>query len=449
MSSADASGTAPTEVHDILGVGFGPSNLALAIAVQEYNDQASHADRLSYVFLEKQDRFGWHRDMLLDGATMQVSFLKDLATMRNPVSRYGFLSYLHDKGRLVDFINHQSFFPSRAEFHDYLEWAAADFADRVAYGENAEAVSVCRIGGERLFRVTSHHTREPGQTTVRLARHIVLAPGLTPRLPAGVAESKRVWHSSGFLSSLDTLAGTEPRRLVVVGAGQSAAEITEFLHRCFGAAEVCAVFERYGYSPADDSPYANRIFDPEAVDRYFRADDALKRRLLAYHANTNYAVADLDLVKELYRRAYQEQVAGAGRLRILNVSRLVAAEDRGDHVDVTVRELSSGSTTRLTADAVVYATGYLSTDVRPLLSAVAEHIEWDESGRPRVARDYRLTGPAQAVPLPGGIYLQGGTEHTHGITSSLLSVSAVRAQEIRDSILADRLSDRRPLVRAP
>ncbi|MFF6979235.1 SidA/IucD/PvdA family monooxygenase [Streptomyces sp. NPDC008343] len=146
MSSADVSGTAPTEVHDILGVGFGPSNLALAVAVQEYNDQASHADRLSHVFLEKQDRFGWHRDMLLDGATMQVAFLKDLATMRNPVSRYGFLAYLHDKGRLVDFINHQSFLPSRAEFHDYLEWAAADFVDRVAYGENAEAVSVCRIG---------------------------------------------------------------------------------------------------------------------------------------------------------------------------------------------------------------------------------------------------------------------------------------------------------------
>ena len=33
--------------------------------------------------------------MLLEDATMQVSFLKDLVTLRNPASEYGFLSYLH------------------------------------------------------------------------------------------------------------------------------------------------------------------------------------------------------------------------------------------------------------------------------------------------------------------------------------------------------------------
>ncbi|MFF8593345.1 lysine N(6)-hydroxylase/L-ornithine N(5)-oxygenase family protein [Streptomyces sp. NPDC015220] len=442
MTSADTLGTVQAPVHDILGIGFGPSNLALAIAVREHNDRVPDTDRLTSFFLEKQIRFGWHRDMLIDGATMQVSFLKDLATMRNPGSRYGFLPYLQAKGRLVDFINHQSFFPTRAEFHDYLEWAAADFADQVAYGETADAVRLTRSDGEPLFQVTSHRTRAPERTTVRLARHVVLAPGLTPRLPPGVTESKRVWHSSGFLSCLDALAGAEPRRFVVVGAGQSAAEITEYLHRRFTGAEVCAVFERYGYSPADDSPYANRVFDPEAVDRYFHSDDDLKRRLLAYHANTNYAVADLDLVKELYRREYQEGVSGPRRLRILNVSRLVAADDLGDHVDVTVRDLSSGSTTRLTADAVVYATGYRPADLRELLSSVAGHVQWDERGLPRVARDYRLT-TSPRTPLPGGVYLQGGTEHTHGISSSLLSVSAVRAQEICDSILAGRRTPHR------
>lgn len=438
MTGAPAPGTAQPPVHDILGIGFGPANLALAIAVREHNEKVPDTDRLNTVFLEKQGRFGWHRDMLIDGATMQVSFLKDLATMRDPGSRYGFLAYLHNRGRLVDFINHQSFFPSRIEFHDYLEWAAADFADEVAYGETATAVSVRRCDGESFFQVTSHRTREPDRTTVRLARNIVLAPGLTPRLPPGAGESKRVWHSSGFLSSLDTLSGTEPRRLVVVGAGQSAAEITEYLHRRFEAAEVCAVFERYGYSPADDSPYANRIFDPEAVDRYFHCDDDLKRRLLDYHANTNYAVADLDLVKELYRRSYQEGVRGPRRLRVLNVSRVLATADLGDRVDVTVRDLPSGTTTHLTADAVVYATGYRPTDLRPLLSGVARHVEWDPRGRPRVARDYRLRESGKPSPLPGGIFLQGGTEHSHGISSSLLSVCAVRAQEIRDAVLTDR-----------
>ena len=50
--------------------------------------------------------------MLLDDATMQVSFLKDLVTMRNPTSDFSFLSYLHERGRLVDFINHKIAVPA-------------------------------------------------------------------------------------------------------------------------------------------------------------------------------------------------------------------------------------------------------------------------------------------------------------------------------------------------
>ena len=62
---------------------------------------------------------------------MQVSFLKDLVTLRNPAARFSFLTYLHERTRLVDFINHKTLFPTRVEFHDYLEWAAAEFADQV------------------------------------------------------------------------------------------------------------------------------------------------------------------------------------------------------------------------------------------------------------------------------------------------------------------------------
>ncbi len=96
--------------YDLLGVGFGPSNLALAIAVSEHN-AASRGPHLNVRFLERQKTFGWHRGMLIDDATMQVSFLKDLVTMRNPASDFSFLCYLHERGRLVDFINHKTLFP--------------------------------------------------------------------------------------------------------------------------------------------------------------------------------------------------------------------------------------------------------------------------------------------------------------------------------------------------
>ena len=83
-------------IYDLVGVGFGPSNLALAIALAEHN--AGTGEPVTAHFLERQPRFGWHRGMLIDNATMQVSFLKDLVTLRNPTSEFSFLSYLQRPG---------------------------------------------------------------------------------------------------------------------------------------------------------------------------------------------------------------------------------------------------------------------------------------------------------------------------------------------------------------
>jgi L-ornithine N5-monooxygenase len=83
----------------------------------------------------------------------------------------------------------------------------------------------------------------------------------------------------------------------------------------------------------------------------------------------------------------------------------------------------------LDADAVIYATGYRPADPGPLLASCP--CDRDESGRLRVGRDYRVVTDPVRGP---GIYLQGGTEHSHGITSSLLSNTAIRAAEILASI---------------
>ncbi|MFD7106403.1 lysine N(6)-hydroxylase/L-ornithine N(5)-oxygenase family protein [Streptomyces celluloflavus] len=415
-------------VHDVVGIGFGPANLALAIALEEHNESVPPDRAVTAMFLERQPRFGWHRGMLIDGATMQVSFLKDLATLRNPTSRFGFVPYLHDRGRLVDFINHKMLYPTREEFHDYLEWAAAGVDHLVGY--SSEVTEIRRAGD--LLEVA---VRRPDGTAVHLARNVVVACGLRPRLPEGVKPSEHVWHSSELLPRLADAGQDGARRFVVVGAGQSAAEAAEYLHRTYPAAEVCAVFSRYGYSPADDSPYANRVFDPEAVDVYFGADEDARRQLMAYHRNTNYAVVDLELIEDLYRRAYQEKVHGRERLRVLGTTEVTEVSDGAGGATVRTRSLTTGAVDELTADAVVFATGYEEQDPLPLLGAVAADCARDAAGRLRVGRDYRVATTAPAGP---GIYLQGGTEHTHGITSSLLSMVAVRSGEILGSVLARR-----------
>jgi L-ornithine N5-oxygenase len=410
-------------VYDIVGVGFGPSNLALAIALTEHNERVGPQNAVTAQFLERQPQFGWHRGMLIDDATMQVSFLKDLVTMRDPTSTFSFLCYLKERGRLVDFINHKNLFPLRIEFHDYFEWAAARVDDLVAYGR--EVVTV-RPSGE-YFDVTD----ATGQTF--RARNLVLGTGLRPNLPDGITGDDHIWHNSELLAKVGSVG--DPKRFVVVGAGQSGAEVAAFLHERFPQAEVCAVFSRYGYSPSDDSSFANRIFDPDAVDEYYTAPQDIKRKLMDYHANTNYSVVDVDLIDELYRREYREKVRGTRRLRMFNVSRATKVT-RTDHgVRATVASLTTGEETVLDADVIVYATGYLPADPVGQLGAIARQCLRDDEGKVRVGRDYRVW---TAPEVSGGIYLQGGTEHTHGITSSLLSNTAVRVGEILQSIITRR-----------
>jgi L-ornithine N5-oxygenase len=413
------------EIVDVVGVGFGPSNLALAIALTE---EPAPRDRPRAVFLERQPSFGWHRGMLIEDARMQVSFLKDLTTQRNPRSRYGFLSYLQDRDRMSDFINTQNFFPTRLEFHDYLEWAAAAYADRVRYGTEVLAIRPVGSGSAALWEVLA---RDDDGEHRYLARDVVVGTGLAPHLPPGVETDERVWHNRDLVHRVRELAGVRPERFVVVGAGQSAAESVDYLHRSFPSAEVCAVFARYGFSPADDSPFANRVFDPQGVDDYFAAPQATKDRLMATHRNTNYSVVDPDLITSLHDRYYAERVAGRPRLRFCNVSEVTALRRGVTGVEVVVHSELDDRETTLDADAVVFATGYRSGDPARFF---AEDPGWwrDPRGRLVISRDYRLLGDDASARR---VFVHGATEHTHGIGSSLLSNVSVRAGEITRAIV--------------
>lgn len=426
--------------HDVLGIGFGPSNLALAIAIEERNAQLPCEQRLDALFLERQPRFGWHRGMLIDDATMQVSFLKDLVTLRNPASDFSFLCFLRERGRLVDFLNQKTLFPLRVEFHEYFEWAAERVRHLVSYSHHVVAVDPVRdeSGTVTCFDVVCRDPARPGRTLTRRARDLSVAVGLEPHVPPGIELSERVWHNSELLPRVAELAteGRPVRRAVVIGAGQSAAETVDYLHRSFPEAEICAVFAKYGYTPADDSPFANRIFDPEAVDVYFASPSEVKQSLFDYHRSTNYSVVDMELIESLYATSYREKVAGRERLRFLNVSRVRDVRQRTDgSLGIAVEFLPTGEEQVLDADLLVHATGYRPRDLTALLGEAAKVCLRDDGDAIRVTRDHRVE---TAPDVAAGIYLQGGTEHTHGLTSTLLSTTAVRAAEIHRSLLDRR-----------
>jgi len=426
MNTATADGQ--DRVLDVVGVGFGPSNLALAIAVAEHNADPAVTRPVTAEFVEAKPEFGWHTGMLLPGATMQISFLKDLVTQRNPQSEFTFLQYLTERGRLTEFINYKTFFPTRLEFHDYLCWAADKVDATVHYGSR-----VCGIRDEGETFAATISGRRGGELR---ARNVVVAGGLEPQVPPGITPTRRLIHNHGFLHDLDRLPSRRHDRFVVVGAGQSAAEVAAYLHDLSPTIEVHGVFAKYGYSPADDSPFANRVFDPDAVDDFFTAAPGVRRQLINYHRSTNYSAVDLPLIEELYAREYAERVAGRRRLFLRGASSVQATSETDDGVRVQVLHHPTGTMDELDCDAVIFATGFTPASLEGVLGDLYDHLTLRD-GRPVVTRDYRLvTSP----PTAGGLYIQGNTEHTHGLTSSLLSNIAVRSAEILESISADRLS---------
>jgi L-ornithine N5-oxygenase len=432
-----------TDVFGVVGVGFGPSNLALAVALDESSRSRSEGP-MGAMFLEREASFNWHRGMLLPSAKMQVSFLKDLATFRNPTSRFSFVSYLHDRGRLAKFVNNQDFFPTRQEYHDYLEWAGSRISSPVAYGLEVTAVRLPprpdRDAPIDHLRVEAQAVGPGGGRKTFNARNVVISTGLRPWLPAGVEPADDIWHSGEFLYRFGACDRARLRRVAVVGAGQSAAEIVRFLYDALPHATITAVLPSYGFSIADDTPFANEVFDPVAVDHFYHGSPRAKEAIWHYHKNTNYSVADDEVIRDLYQRYYDEDVKGSTRLSFLNLSRVVGVKRVGDDTRITVDSLASEESHHIHVDVLVCATGYDPMDPGDLLGELDDYCLRDEDGRYRVGRDYSISTHEQ---LQSGIYLQGGTEQSHGLSSSLLSNIAVRSGEIVDSMF-DRLTSAGP-----
>jgi L-ornithine N5-oxygenase len=421
----------PTGVHDVVGVGFGPANLALAIALRE----STAGGPLDIRFFEKQERFGWHRGALLPGTRMQVAFLKDLVTMRNPVSPYSFVAYLHRHGRLPAFVNAKTFFPFRSDFHKYLEWVADDLRDVVEYGRTVTSIDPVWRSGRLSYLDLTVNSAAPGWAETVRTRNVVLGQGTSPWLPPGIVPSRRIWHSADVGVRLGAAKLSRVRRVAVVGAGQSAAEVLRHLHAVCVDVDVYAILPRFGYSVADDSPFANRIFDPHAVDMFFDAPEVTRRRLLEYHANTNYSVVDANLTEAIYDAWYEEEVRGGSRLTVLPASRVAQAREVAGEVHLTVEDQLRGALSRRTVDLAVFATGYRPADTSELLKNLKDVIRGDPDDWPPLDRNYRV-GCDPVVDA--GLYLHGaGAEASHGLSAGLLSNVGVRAGEIADQIVAN------------
>jgi len=471
--------TEPNDIQDLICVGFGPASLAIAIALHdalEANDTTSISslkDRSPKVmFLEKQPHFAWHSGMLLEGARMQITFIKDMATLRNPRSSFTFLNYLHQKNRLVPFTNLNSFLPQRVEFEDYLKWCASWFDNVVQYANQVVSVKPVRsstgaIKPIEMFEVASRNDHT-GQMTLQYARHVVIAVGGHGTIPPPFVQHSRIIHSSQHSHVTPKILSDPyaPHRIAVIGSGQSAAEIFDNLQSTYPNSRTTLIVRGAALKPSDDSPFVNEIFDPSRVDSFFSQPNDWRTSSNIEYRGTNYGVVRLDLLDRIYETLYIQRIRFGNdetewKHRIITNSSVRAVETFEEVVRLSVATNGQKADCAMDFDLAIVATGYTRNLHEQLLQPARDLLPGgDQPGKLwTVSRDYRLQFEDGSVSQDAGVWLQGCNENTHGVgfgkhntpaideiddiqlSDTLLSILAVRGGEIVKSIFGGQSVD--------
>lgn len=412
---------------EILAIGAGPSNLALAVALEELApDEVSG----SALIIEQGDCVAWQRGMLLPWSQSQVSFVKDFVTLRNPRSRFSFLNYLHENGRLDDFVNLGTFTPYRSEVSDYHRWVAESLEKvRIRYNSRCEAIEP-RQDGDGTLR--GWLVRLTDGSTIG-ARHLVFGSGRDARVPEVFAglPAAHVVHSTEYLPRIAKVSKELPYRVAVIGGAQSAGELFHSVQEDLPHCRPTWVMRSIGLNTYESSKFTNELYYPSFIDDFYDADGPAREQLLREMHRTNYAGLAPDFLDSLYRQFYNQRLAGGDRLTMRTMTDITAAWMDDDEVVLELSDRRSGLKDELRVDLVLLGTGF-EPRMPQLLLDLGRELGLD---RFDVTRAYRwdLGTDAEAT-----IHLQGVNEATHGISDSLLSVLAQRSSEITVDILAAR-----------
>ncbi|MDF3149245.1 MULTISPECIES: SidA/IucD/PvdA family monooxygenase [unclassified Streptomyces] len=427
-----------TRCHDLLGIGFGPANLALAIALEEEGHD------LDVRFLEARPGPSWQSAMMLPGSDIQNHPVRDLVSLRNPRSRYSFINFLFETGRLLDHLNVPMEFPLRKEYAQYVSWAAGHFSPLVDYGVHVTGVAVDRDAeGGPLYTVTT----STGDTLQ--ARALVIGTGRAPFIPEpfDTVDSPRVFHLTRYLPALQQLeelgvAGEgekSPRAVTVIGGSQSAVELTLDLARRFPRTQVTTLVRSLTLRQKDTSPFSEEGYFPDFTDYYYRASRERKQDIDSFMRLTNYSSADGDVLRELYRLIYEQRLDGDQKVFVSGSRQVRELKVLDDGVHLGVEELNTGQSEEHQADFVVLATGFRDLGpaahqerVPALMRGIADDFLFDSHGYLAVGPDYEVQTLGADTPT---LFLNGLCESSHGIgDAGSFSLLSLRAKVIAESL---------------
>jgi len=353
-----------------------------------------------------------------------VPFLADLVTLADPTSRWSFLSYLREHDRLYRFYFSERFHVPRREYDHYCRWVA-------------ERLPSCRFG-RRVAAIRWHRDAfvvdVDGEPESLRARNVVLGVGTEPVVPPALAGAlgDRVFHSSEFVGC--RAACETANSVTVVGSGQSAAEVFHalLLDQPAHGYRLEWLTRSAGFFPMEYSKLGLEHFTPEYT-RYVHALPEAVRDGLVPSQDLLYKGIDAETIAAIYDLLYERTVGGHDPdVCLLAHTAVQRIDEHGDGLRLACRQWEAGVDFTVDTGCVVLATGYAAR-VPACLQPLEDLVAWDSQGRYRVGLDYRVeTKPS----VTGGLFVQNGELHTHGVGAPDLGLGAHRAAVIVNEIAA-------------
>ena len=400
---------------DLAGIGAGPFNLSLA-ALLDGIPSAKAA------FFDNKAQFSWHPGLMLPGARMQTSCLKDLVTPVSPTSPWSFLNFLVSKGRFYDFMSLESFVISRQEFTEYMGWVASNLSN-LQFNAGIREVS---------FKENRFQLRTDSKTFT--ANNICLGSGKAPHLPECTRPfiGENCFHASNLNSQRPSLAG---KRVAVIGGGQTGAEIfMNSLNGLWGVPEdVIWVSRRPNFEPLDESPFTNQFFTPAYVEAFHGIDSSRKKSITDRQklASDGITPAYLsEMYEELYYRTYVEEDSLPPWKLLPDRTLTGMSRSTGSYQLILDNNFQQGQE-HFAADIVILCTGFeyqLPQYLEPLLPS----LNLNDAGQLQLGNNFQLDWDG---PDDRRIYAVNAGLHSHGIAEPQLSLNAWRAAKIINDLL--------------
>lgn len=396
--------------YDFIGVGLGPFNLSLACLTEPLKGMKT-------LFLEQKSHFSWHPGMLLPDARVQTPFLSDLVTLADPTSRYSFLNYLKQSGRIYSFYIHENFTLSRREYSDYCSWAASQLST-IRFGQMVQHITYDEA--TQRYAVLAYDMHNERKVTY-YARRLVLGTGTVPyKPPCENSLTDNVFHSAQYAYKKSNIKGL--KIITIIGSGQSAAEIYYDLLRDIDQHDFTLnwITRSTRYFPLDLSKLTLEMTSPDYTEYFFNLPEA-KRLSLLKEQKSLYKGINHSLLSEIYRLLYEYNRTKAPKTRLMTCSELIDirlhANQRSYELHFQHSEHNRPFT--LVSEGVIFATGYHYCEPE-FLKPVRNRIRYTPSGAYDVDRYYSIDN------RKGEIFIQNAELHSHGFVASDLGMGCYR-----------------------